>query len=100
MGKTKELILSLRAHLKIENEVHNLLYGEERAKQRALKTIKFYNQAKQIILRSGGDDKIVNLKILKGLLSELRVRLDITKQGLAADKVNRAIEFGGKKSAH
>ena len=73
-----------------------MLYSSEKTSAQAHKQVKFYNEAKKIILRSGGDDRIVNLKILKGLLSELRLRLEIVKFGLAPDKVNQIIEFGGK----
>lgn len=89
--------MSLREHLDITKEVNNLIYGDPKVKAKALQILKFYNQAKQVIYRSGGDDNIVNLKILKGLLSELRLRLDLTKEGMAPEKVKQIIDFGGKK---
>ena len=34
------------------------------------------------------------MRIFSGLLLELRIKLDLTKDGLAADKTKRLINFG------
>ena len=46
------------------------------------------------MIRSGGGDKIINLKILSGLMTELRIKLKITKAGLGPEKTMRVIEQG------
>ena len=57
-------------------------------------TINFYNQVKKIVIRSGGPDKVINIRIFAGLIRELRIKLDITKAGLAAERTMRVINFG------
>ena len=74
-------------------EIHKLLFNED-LKGKAMHTINFYNQVKKIIVRSGGPDKVINIRIFFGLIRELRIKLDITKAGYAADKTMRAINFG------
>ena len=55
---------------------------------------------KKVIIRSQGEADPVtgeagfNLAIFTTLIRELRIKLDITKEGLGPDKVNRAINFG------
>ena len=51
---------------------------------------------KKVIIRSGGAENLFNIRIFKGLIKELRIRLDITKDedGLTPDKIQRKIDFG------
>ena len=70
---------------------------DEEVRQEALKTIKFYNLVKKVVIRSSQEENefsMINIRILKDLIKELRIRLDITKQGLCPDKVTRIINFG------
>ena len=56
-----------------------------------METINFYNQVKKVVIRSGGDAKTINIKIFAGLIHELRIKLDITMAGLAAEKTMRLV---------
>ena len=56
-----------------------------------METINFYNQVKKVVIRSGGDAKTINIKIFAGLIHELRIKLDITMAGLAAEKTMRQV---------
>ena len=55
----------------------------------SLRNINFYNQVKKVLIRSGGPERRVNVRILDGLIHELRIKLEIVKGGLAAEKVMR-----------
>ena len=59
-----------------------------------MQTINFYNQAKKVIIRSGGGDKVLNLKIFNDLLRELRIKLNIMKEGFGPSKTMSEINFG------
>ena len=91
---TKDLILGLRERCNITLELHKLLFSDESNRQQAMQTINFYNQAKKVIIRSGGADKILNLKIFNDLLKELRIKLNITKDGFGPEKTMGEINFG------
>lgn len=60
---------------------------DQQKQQEAMANINFYNQAKKVIIRSGGPEKLLNLKIFCGLIRELRIKLDITKRGIGPDKL-------------
>ena len=49
---------------------------------------------KKVIIRSGGNQKELNIRILLELIHELRIKLDITKSSLAAEKTMREVNFG------
>lgn len=49
-----------------------------------------------MLIRCGGANKVINLKIFTGLLTELRIKLDITKAGLGPEKRMRVINYGLK----
>ena len=87
-------MLRIREKLDITQAIHNLLLGSEEEREVAFDTINFYNQVKEVIIRSGGGDKIINLKIFSALLTELRIKLEITKAGLGPEKTMRVIEQG------
>ena len=91
---TKKFIESFREKCNITKEIHTMLFGDEDQQAIAMNTINFYNEVKKVIIRSGGADKYINLKILTGLIKELRIKLDIIKSGLGADKTMREINFG------
>lgn len=61
-----------------------------------MQTINFYNHVKKIIIRSGGPDKVINIRIFTGLVQELRIKFDITSAGLAAEKTMRKVNQGLK----
>lgn len=63
-------------------------------KVKAFEIIRFYNQCKRTILRSGGAEETINLTIFTGLIKELRIKLDCTKNGLGPNKTEREINFG------
>ena len=71
-----------------------MLFKDEDEQIDAMSTINFYNKVKEVIIRCGGVDKVINLKIFSGLIKEMRIKLDITKAGLGAEKTMRAIENG------
>ncbi len=49
---------------------------------------------KKVIIRSGGPERRVNIRILVGLMHELRIKLDYVKAGLAAEKTMRLVNQG------
>jgi len=51
-----------------------------------------------VFIRAAGNDCKLNLRILMSLIHELRVKLDIAKAGLAAEKTMRQIDFGVDES--
>ena len=64
-------------------------------------TINFYNKVKEIVIKSGedvekGDDtlQMFNFKVFVAMLKELRIKLDIAKEGLGPDKIMRLINSG------
>ena len=71
-----------------------MLFRPEELVGRPMRTINFYNQVKKVIIRSGGPDRKVNIRIFAGLVHELRIKLDIVKNGLAAERTMRDINFG------
>ena len=87
--ETSEFVMRFRERLGITRQIHNLLFGSDLERENALITINYFNQVKEVIIRSGGGDKIINLKILSGLMTELRFKLDITKAGLGPEKTMR-----------
>lgn len=91
---TKQLVLNLREHLQITQEIHNLLFKPEKSESESLRTINFYNVVKKVLLRSGGTEKKLNLRIFIGLLHELRTKLEIGKAGHLPKKSMREINFG------
>ena len=91
---TKEFILALRDHLNISKVINELLFGDMDQKNAALVTLKFYNQVKKILVRSSNSDKKFLLPIFKMLLDELRVKLDITNEGIGPDKIISEV-YGG-----
>ena len=52
-----------------------------------------------MIIRSGGADRILNLRIFCGLVQELRTKLDITKEGVGPDKAMQIVNFGLKEAS-
>ena len=64
------------------------------ARKKALSTLNFYNLVKKVIIKSGGGDKIINIRIFVGLVHELRVKLDIFRAGLGPERITRKINFG------
>ena len=91
---TEQFVLRIRERLGITHAIHNLLFGTEEEREVAFDTINFYNQVKEVVIRSGGGDKVINLKIFSGLMTELRIKLEITKAGLGPEKTMRVIEQG------
>ena len=60
----------------------------------SLNKINFFNAVKKVMIRASGPDRNLNLRIFISLIHELRVKLDITKAGLAPEKTMRLIELG------
>lgn len=94
---TKELVLKLRQRLGITRHIHALVFEQADS---SIRVINFYNQVKRVIIRSGGVDRQINLKVFINLIHELRIKLDITKAGMAAEKTMRIINFGLETQAN
>ena len=94
MVSVKDLVLQLRERLNITQQIHSLLFSGPDRQKTAMSTINFYNQVKKIIIRSGGVDKVINIRIFAGMIRELRIKLDITKAGLAAERTMQVINYG------
>ena len=98
---TKDFIMAFRDHLGITKEIHKLLFSEESQRAKSMETINFYNKVKEIVIKSGediekGDDtlQMFNFKVFVSMLKELRIKLDIAKEGLGPDKIMRYINSG------
>ena len=94
MVSVKDLVLQLRERLNITQQIHSLLFSGPDRQKTAMNMINFYNQVKKIIIRSGGVDRIINIRIFAGMIRELRIKLDITKAGLAAERTMQVINYG------
>lgn len=86
-------MLSFRKRLGITKHIHALVFEQADS---AMRVINFYNQVKRVIIRSGNDERKINLKVFIDLIHELRIKFDIAKIGLAAEKTMRVIDFGLK----
>ena len=93
--------MAFREHLGITKEIHRLLFSEESQRAKSMETINFYNKVKEIVIKSGedvekGDDtlQMFNFKVFVAMLKELRIKLDIAKEGLGPDKIMRLINSG------
>ena len=100
MIKTKEFILGYRKQLKVTNEIHNLLFSNEEQQQESIKRLNFYNKVKEVVIRCSEEvighpgnrtQMMFNIKIFQAMIKELRIRLDITKSGLAPEKAMRLL---------
>ena len=80
--------------MNISKVINEHLFGDMDQKNAALVTLKFYNQVKKILVRSSNSDKKFLLPIFKMLLDELRVKLDITNEGIGPDKIISEV-YGG-----
>ena len=47
-----------------------------------------------MVVRSGGSERLFNLRIFIGLIKEIRMKLDYTLAGIMPDKVEREMNFG------
>ena len=47
-----------------------------------------------MLIQSSSEDRMINLRVFSGLIRELHIRLELTKEGLAPEKVKRKINFG------
>mmetsp|Transcript_17816 Transcript_17816/g.23972 ORF Transcript_17816/g.23972 Transcript_17816/m.23972 type:complete len:126 (+) Transcript_17816:635-1012(+) len=88
----KSLTKSLGEKLRVFDEINNLLFKPERPAKESLNAINFFNSVKRVLIRSGGPEKRLNLRIFAGLLHELRIKLDIAKAGLAPAKIMHQID--------
>ena len=82
-------------------EINKLLFSDEKMVQdKSIENLNFYNKVKEIIIRSSDEEKTFNLKVFATLLKELRIKLDVLKDGLGPDKFSQAVDFGleNKKS--
>ena len=68
-----------------------MLYAPQKPQHDAIKVIKFFHMVKLVIIRSGDEDRKLNLRIFIDLINELRVKLDIIKAGLVPDKIKSLI---------
>ena len=93
-AKTADIVEDLRERLDVTKQIHNLIFADPEKKEMALNILNFYNQVKKVIIRSGGNQKELNIRILLELIHELRIKLDITKSSLAAEKTMREVNFG------
>ena len=59
-----------------------------------MENLKFYNKVKEIIIKCSDSEKVFNFKVFTILLKELRIKLDVLKEGLGPSKYNRTINFG------
>ena len=64
-----------------------MLYAPVKSQQESIKAINFFNMVKKVLIRSGGKQRKLNLRILNDLIYELRVKLDINKAGFVPDKI-------------
>ena len=71
-----------------------MLYSPVDSQHESLKAINFFNMVKKVLVRSGGLERKINLRILIDLIHELRVKLDITKAGLVPPKIQSQINAG------
>lgn len=71
-----------------------MLFGDEELRGSAMHSVNFYSLVKKVIIRSGGTDKAINLRIFVDLIHELRIKLNITKDGFGPEKTMREINFG------
>ena len=49
---------------------------------------------KEVIIKCSDSEKVFNFKVFTILLKELRIKLDVLKEGLGPSKYNRTINFG------
>jgi len=91
---TKELILNLRKHLGVTQVINNMLFRQSRGEGDFLNKLKFYGAVKKVIIRSGGSDKMLNLRVFIWLLHEVRMKLEVAKSGHLAEKAMRVINAG------
>ena len=91
---TKDFIYSFRVKCQITDEINRMLFSDEACRYKAMHKVNFYSQVKKVIIRCGGTDKAFNLRIFMDLILELRVKLNITKEGLGPEKIMREINFG------
>ena len=89
MIKTKKFIKLFRLKCQITTEINSMLFGDEQCRYKAMHKVNFYSQVKKVVIRSGGPDKKFNLRIFMELIHELRVKLNITKEGFGPEKINR-----------
>ena len=54
-----------------------MLFSPKRPLQESLKDINFYNMVKKVMIRSGGPEKKLNLRVFIDLMRELHLKLDI-----------------------
>ena len=94
--EVKILTNALRKKLGITEEIVSMLFAPKRQLDLSLKDINFFNMVKTVMIRSGGSEKRLNLRVFNDLLRELHIKLDIAKAGLAPEKIKSLIEAGGK----
>ena len=76
-------------------EINRLLFSDEMIEQnKSVENLKFYNKVKEVVIRCNDSEKSFNLKEFTILLKELRIKLDVLKEGLGPYKFNRIINFG------
>jgi len=96
---TREIILGLRERLKITEEIHKLLFQEDKLGSESLRIIKFFSAVKRVIIMASGSDKSFNLRVFLGLMHELRMKLEIAKSGHLAEKAMRKVDGGADPSS-
>lgn len=84
----------MRTRLCVNDEMHSLLFNPQRSANESLHHINFFNAVKKVIIRAGGPDRKINLRVFIQLIHELRTKLDIAKAGLAPEKIMRLINYG------
>ena len=88
----KIMIDALQKKLGVHQEIKDMLYQPKRPMRESLKDIDFFVMVKKVIIRSGGPERRLNLRVFIELLRELRMKLDITKAGLIPEKVKSRLE--------
>mmetsp|Transcript_9017 Transcript_9017/g.10611 ORF Transcript_9017/g.10611 Transcript_9017/m.10611 type:complete len:157 (+) Transcript_9017:287-757(+) len=95
----KLLVANLRKKLNVFDEISNFIFRPIKPSSESLNAIKFFNSAKKVLIRSGGPDRKINLRIFNGLIHELRIKFDIFKAGLGPEKIMSLIDYDGPPSS-
>ena len=92
--EVKAMIEALQEKIGVADEIRQMLFQPKQSMRESLRTIDFFVMVKKVIIRSGGPERRLNLRVFIDLLRELRMKLDITKEGLVPEKVKSRIGLG------